>query len=113
MATCNLGHKLDLRKIALNCRNCEYNPKRFAAVVMRIRDPKSTALIFGSGKMVCTGAKSEEQSKNACKMYAKAVKKIGFDITFNDFKIQNVVASHDCGYPISLEGLSSEHNKFS
>ena len=81
---------------------------------MRIREPKTTALIFGSGKMVCTGAKSEEHSKNACKLYAKAIKKvISPSIVMNEFKIQNVVASHDCGYPISLEGLSHEHNKFS
>ena len=60
VSTANMSCKLDLRKIALNCRNAEYNPKRFAAVIMRIRDPKTTALIFTSGKMVCTGAKSEE-----------------------------------------------------
>jgi transcription initiation factor TFIID TATA-box-binding protein len=34
---------------------------------MRIRDPKTTALIFASGKMVCTGAKSEEHSKLAAR----------------------------------------------
>jgi transcription initiation factor TFIID TATA-box-binding protein len=39
--------------------------QRFVAVIMRIRDPKTTALIFASGKMVCPGAKSEEHSKIA------------------------------------------------
>ena len=84
MSTVNLGCKLDLKTIALRARNAEYNPKvpggerggeavcvhcivsvvgvacslqRFAAVIMRIRDPRTTALIFSSGKMVCTGAK--------------------------------------------------------
>ena len=32
-----MGVKLDLKKIALHARNAEYNPKRFAAVIMRIR----------------------------------------------------------------------------
>jgi transcription initiation factor TFIID TATA-box-binding protein len=54
--------KVDLRSIALQSRNAEYNPRRFAAVIIRIRDPKTTALIFSSGKMVITGAKSEEKS---------------------------------------------------
>ena len=67
MATVNLACALELKQIALNARNAEYNPKRFAAVIMRIREPKTTALIFSSGKMVCTGAKSEESSKNAAK----------------------------------------------
>jgi transcription initiation factor TFIID TATA-box-binding protein len=87
VSTANLGIKLDLRKIALNCRNAEYNPRRFAAVIMRIRDPKTTALIFSSGKMVCTGAKSEELSKDAAKKYSKAIKKVGFDVNMQDFKI--------------------------
>lgn len=53
---------LDLRTIAMKCRNAEFNPRRFAAVIIRIRDPKTTALIFKSGRMVITGAKSEEKS---------------------------------------------------
>nr|AED87005.1 tata box binding protein [Stylonychia lemnae] len=114
VSTANLGIKLDLRKIALNCRNAEYNPKRFAAVIMRIREPKTTALIFSSGKMVCTGAKSEEFSKDAAKKYSKAIKKVGFeDVNMQDFKIQNIVGSCDVRFPISLESLSQEHDKFS
>ena len=54
VATVNLSCKLDLKVIAMGARNAEYNPKRFAAVIMRIREPKTTALIFASGKMVRT-----------------------------------------------------------
>ncbi len=74
MSTANLSTKLQLRTIALHCRNAEYNPKRFAAVIIRIREPKTTALIFSSGKMVITGAKSEEMSQTAAKKYAKMIK---------------------------------------
>jgi len=52
VSTVNMDCKLDLKTIALHARNAEYNPKRFAAVIMRIREPKTTALIFASGKMV-------------------------------------------------------------
>jgi transcription initiation factor TFIID TATA-box-binding protein len=47
---------------------------------MRIREPKTTALIFRSGKVVCTGAKTEEISQTAGKMYAKAIKKLGYNV---------------------------------
>ncbi|CAF5059038.1 unnamed protein product, partial [Rotaria sp. Silwood1] len=57
VATANLGCELDLKRITSQARNAEYNPKRFAAVIMRIRNPRTTALIFESGKIVCTGAK--------------------------------------------------------
>lgn len=81
MSTVNLGCKLDLKKIALHARNAEYNPKRFAAVIMRIREPRTTALIFSSGKMVCTGAKSEEDSRLAARKYARIVQKLGFPVS--------------------------------
>ncbi|KAH1199481.1 TATA-box-binding protein [Glycine max] len=98
VSTVSLDCKLELKSIALQARNAEYNPKRFAAVIMRIREPKTTALIFASGKMVCTGAKSEQQSKLAAR---------------KDFKIQNIVGSCDVKFPIRLEGLAYSHGAFS
>ncbi|CAL9686689.1 unnamed protein product [Knipowitschia caucasica] len=113
VSTVNLGCPLDLKYIALQARNAEYNPKRFAAVIMRIREPRTTALIFSSGKMVCTGAKSEEQSRLAARKYARVVQKLGFPARFMDFKIQNMVASCDVCFPIRLEGLVLTHQQFS
>ncbi|NXP70974.1 TBPL2 protein, partial [Ramphastos sulfuratus] len=113
VSTVNLACKLDLKSIALHARNAEYNPKRFAAVIMRIREPRTTALIFSSGKMVCTGAKSEEQSRLAARKYARVVQKLGFPAKFLDFKIQNMVGSCDVRFPIRLEGLVLTHQQFS
>nr|AAL73974.1 TATA-binding protein [Sorghum bicolor] len=96
VSTVNLDCKLDLKAIALQARNAEYNPKRFAAVIMRIREPKTTALIFASGKM-----------------YARIIQKLGFPAKFKDFKIQNIVGSCDVKFPIRLEGLAYSHGAFS
>ncbi|KFO19408.1 TATA box-binding protein-like protein 2 [Fukomys damarensis] len=113
VSTVNLACKLDLKKIALHAKNAEYNPKRFAAVIMRIREPRTTSLIFSSGKMVCTGAKSEEQSRLAARKYARVVQKLGFPAKFLDFKIQNMVGSCDVRFSIRLEGLVLTHQQFS
>eukprot|EP00062_Callorhinchus_milii_P008737 gi/632951754/ref/XP_007891474.1/ PREDICTED: TATA-box-binding protein-like isoform X1 [Callorhinchus milii] len=113
VSTVNLACRLDLKRIALQARNAEYNPKRFAAVIMRIREPRTTALIFSSGKMVCTGAKSEEQSRLAARKYARVVQKLGFPAKFLEFKIQNMVGSCDVKFPIRLEGLVLTHQQFS
>ncbi|CAN6632289.1 TATA-box-binding protein [Trichomonascus vanleenenianus] len=113
VATVNLDCRLDLKTIALHARNAEYNPKRFAAVIMRIREPKTTALIFASGKMVVTGAKSEDDSKLASRKYARIIQKLGFNAKFTDFKIQNIVGSCDVKFPIRLEGLAFSHGTFS
>jgi len=80
---------------------------------MRIREPKTTALIFASGKMVVTGAKSEDDSKLASRKYARIIQKLGFNAKFTDFKIQNIVGSCDIKFPIRLEGLASKHHNFS
>jgi transcription initiation factor TFIID TATA-box-binding protein len=80
---------------------------------MRIRDPKTTALIFASGKMVVTGAKSEDNSRLASRKYARIVQKLGFDAKFSEFKIQNIVGSCDVKFPIRLEGLAYSHGQFS
>jgi len=113
VSTVNLGCKLDLKTIALQARNSEYNPKRFAAVIMRIRDPKTTALIFSSGKMVCTGAKSEDMSRVAARKYARIIQKLGYEAQFKEFKVQNIVGSVDVKFPIRLEGLAFAHGHFS
>lgn len=102
-----------MKRITQHARNAEYNPKRFAAVVMRIRDPKTTALIFGSGKIVVTGAKNEEQSHIASRKYARVIQRImGPSVEFKDFKVQNVVASIDVKIPIRLEGLVAAHMNY-
>jgi transcription initiation factor TFIID TATA-box-binding protein len=113
VATANLSTRLDLKVIALHARNAEYNPKRFAAVIMRIRDPKTTALVFASGKMVVTGAKSEDDARLAARKFARIIQKLGFKAIFTEFKIQNVVASCDIKFPIRLEGLAARHSQFS
>lgn len=113
VATVNLDCRLDLKTIALHARNAEYNPKRFAAVIMRIREPKTTALVFASGKVVVTGAKSEDDSRLASRKYARIIQKLGFEAKFQDFKIQNIVGSCDVKFPIRLEGLAYSHGMFS
>ena len=112
VSTANLKCILDLREIALKAKNAEYNPRRFAAVIMRIKEPKTTALIFSSGKMVCTGARTEDDSKQACRIYAKIILKLGFPVKFSEFKVQNIVASCDVKFPIRLEGLANTYLKF-
>ena len=112
VSTANLKCLLDLREIALQVKNAEYNPKRFAAVIMRIKEPKTTALIFSSGKMVCTGARTEEESRTASRTYAKIILKLGFPVKFSEFTVQNIVASCDLKFPIRLEGLASSYSNF-
>lgn len=116
VSTAYLNCPLNLREITLKANNAEYNPKRFSAVIMKIKEPKTTALIFSNGRIVCLGAKTEEDSKKACRKFAKIIKKLGYPVVFKKFKIQNIVGSCDVKFQISLTKLyfhiikKSSHN---
>ena len=87
-STANLGVKLDLKKIALKTRNTEFNPRRFGAVIMRLREPRATALIFASGKMVVTGVKSTHNATLSAKKFAYIIERVGFKTAdIIDFKV--------------------------
>ena len=108
----NMGVRLDLKEIALRCRNTEFNPTRFSACIMRLREPKSTALMFTTGKCVVTGSRSAHNSHLAARKFGYILSKVGFPVKSLDFKIQNIVAATDVGFPIRLEGLALSHAKF-
>jgi len=67
--------------INVRTRNSEYNPARFTGLIMRIQNPRATALIFRSGKLVCTGARSEQDSFLAAKKFARIIQKLGFPVS--------------------------------
>ncbi|KAK0726496.1 hypothetical protein B0T21DRAFT_35219 [Apiosordaria backusii] len=110
VATINLDCRIDLNHLSQRARNVEYRPRRFNAVIMRIRDPRTTALIFSTGKMVITGAKSEALARLAARKHAHAVQKCGYNPKFLNFKIQNIVASANTGFNIRLEGLANRYH---
>ena len=105
VSTANFDCQLNLREIALQAKNAEYNPRRFSAVIMKIKEPKTTALIFSNGRIVCLGAKTEEDSKKACKNFGKIIKSLGYPAIFKEFKIENIVGSLDIKFNISLNKL--------
>jgi len=110
VSTVKLQVSLDLVEIARKLKNTEYNPRRFKAVIVRERSPKATGLIFHTGSLVCTGAKSVEDSNTAAKMFAKAVQTaIGSAVKFQGFQVQNVVGSGNVRFPVRLEGLHMAH----
>ncbi|KAJ9578758.1 hypothetical protein L9F63_005016, partial [Diploptera punctata] len=113
VSTVNLCCDLDLMKINFRTRNSEYNPGRFSGIVMRIREPHTTALLFRSGKMVITGARNEADSKLAARKYARIIQKVGFPVKFVDFKVQNIVGTCDLRFPIRVENLNQMHGQFS
>jgi len=104
VATATLDQKLDLIAIMKVFRNVEYRPKKFPGLVFRLKRPKTATLIFTTGKMVCTGAKSEKLARSAIKKVVKELKGNGIIILGKPvIVIQNIVASANLHGKIDLE----------
>ena len=112
ISTVNLGNYLNLKNIALQLKNVEYNANKSSNLIIRTKNNKISATIFSNGKMICSGAKNEKESKSACLKFSKIVKKLGYKIELKDFKIQNIIASYDTKFEISLPKLYNEINNF-
>lgn len=103
----SLEHDIPLEKMAATLSNTEYNPEQFPGLVIRIREPKTSALIFSSGKVVCTGARSMEKVEESIKKIIKSLEKINVKIKIKPkINIQNIVASGSVGMDLNLNVLA-------
>ena len=104
VASASLDQKINLIDIMKVFRNVEYRPKQFPGLVFRLKRPKTATLIFGSGKMVCTGSKSEKQARSAVNKVVRELKNNGIVILGKPkIVIQNMVASANLHGKIDLE----------
>ncbi|MBS7251619.1 MAG: TATA-box-binding protein, partial [Candidatus Freyarchaeota archaeon] len=92
-------------KTARATLNVEYDPEQFPGLVYRLEKPKTATLIFSSGKMVCTGAKSEKEVHKAVNLILKDLRDVGIiDVNSEPIiQIQNIVASASLGTDLNLE----------
>src|SRR3989338_5496951 len=103
----SLGHDIPLEKMAATLSNTEYNPEQFPGLVIRIKEPKTSALIFSSGKIVCTGARTMHNVEESIKKIIKSLEKIKVKITVKPvIKIQNIVAAGSIGMDLNLNKLA-------
>ena len=104
VASASINQRVDLIEITKKFKHVEYHPEQFPGLVFRIESPKTATLIFSSGKMVCTGAKSEELAKKAVRKVVLKLRKGGIKIKKNAIVIiQNIVASGNLGGKVHLE----------
>ncbi len=104
VASASINQTVDLNLITKNFVDVEYHPDQFPGLVFRLKNPKTATLIFSSGKMVCTGAKSEDQSRKAVQEVVRRLRKGGIPIKNEaEIVIQNMVASANLGGKVHLE----------
>jgi len=102
-----LEHDIPLERMAATLPNTEYNPEQFPGLVLKIKDPNTSALIFSSGKVVCTGARTLEKVDESIKKIIKCLEKLNVHIKIEPVvTIQNIVASGTVGMDLNLNVLA-------
>ena len=103
----SLEHDIPLEKMAATLSNTEYNPEQFPGLVIRIKEPKTSALIFSSGKVVCTGARTLQKVEESIKQIIKSLEKIGIKIKVKPvINVQNIVAAGSVDMDLNLNVLA-------
>lgn len=106
VASVAFDQRISLKQIVQKFPQAEYSPHVFPGLVFRLKKPKTATLIFETGKMVCTGAKSEKEAIQAVNKVTKELRSHGITILSKPVvKIQNIVASAALGGEIDLESL--------
>jgi transcription initiation factor TFIID TATA-box-binding protein len=106
VASAALDQRISLTKIVEKFPFAEYSPRVFPGLVFRLKKPKTATLIFETGKMVCTGAKSEKEAIQAVNKVASELRKHDIPLANKPvIKIQNIVASAELNGEIDLENV--------
>ncbi|XP_012527300.1 TATA box-binding protein-like 1 [Monomorium pharaonis] len=101
---------LNLREIALNGSNVEYRREN-GMITMKLRRPYTTASIWSSGKITCTGATSEVQAKVAARRFARSLQKLGFKVRFHNYRVVNVLGTCCMPFAIKITSFSIHHKE--
>ena len=90
---------------------CLVMPKLFflQMVSMKLRNPSTTASIWSSGKITCTGSTSELQARQAARKIARILQKMGFRVRFSNFRVVNVLGTCSLPFGIKIAAFSRDH----
>lgn len=107
VASVDYSRSLNLSTILKEYSSTEYRPEQFPGLVYRLWKPKLAMLIFSSGKMVCTGAKSVKDVYKGVNKVTKDVitKCFGKQLKPPVINIQNIVASGNFYGDVILEEM--------
>ena len=103
----NLGIDIPLDKMVPDDGQSDYDTEESAGVVYRIKEPKATALIFSSGKIVCTGTKSIREAEEAIRSVVERIKELGVEVSSEpEMEIEKIVAAFRLKDSMNLEELA-------
>ncbi len=107
VASTSIGQELELESVAMDLEGADYDPEQFPGLVYRTQNPKSAALIFRSGKIVCTGANSTDAVHESLHIVFDKLRELQIQVEENpEIIVQNIVSSADLGRTLNLNAIA-------
>ena len=105
--------QLDLEDISKRGYNVELCKKNRNYIIMKLKQPATTAKIWPSGKILCMGAKSEKDSKITARRIARLLQNLGYNVVFSNFTIHNCHGSVLLPFHIKIVDFCKAHQEAS
>ncbi len=107
VASVDLKTDLDLARLSDELEGAEYNPDSFPALIVKIKSPKVSFLVFRNGKVNCTGAKSIQMARRGVSELIRRLESLGIQIkAAPEIVVTNVVATVDLGATLNLDEIA-------
>ena len=109
VASASLGKSFDLNDVVKALKGAEYDPDKFKGVIYKIskKDLRTSVLIFGSGKIVCTGATVKEDIEKTIKLLKELLTENKIEVNDDvNLQIQNIVGTTDLGHSLNLNSVA-------
>ncbi len=107
VASASIAEELNIEAISMLLDEAEYEPEQFPGLIYRLKEPKVATLIFRSGKVVCTGAKSIDSVRKAFELLTQRLKDAGISVVKSpEITVQNMVATWDMGHALDLTAIT-------
>ena len=108
VASTRFADSLDLSAVASILEGSQYDPERFPGLIHRMKEPKTALLLFGSGKVVCTGGKTLNDVRESVDIVADKLLKAGIPVERHpEITVQNIVATSDLGAKLNLNNIAT------
>jgi transcription initiation factor TFIID TATA-box-binding protein len=106
VVSASIHRELPLERLAAKLERADYNPETFPGLILKIDVPKASALLFSSGKIICTGTKSLSEARKAIDVIVEKLEAIQLKVKGEpDIEVQNMVASGDVGGRLNLNEI--------
>jgi len=104
VASALIGHSIDLENVHENLEGSEFDTNKFPALLYHQKNPRCLVILFGNGKLLCTGLGSIEDTKNTILKMINLLKSYGEKVVDTvNIEVESMIASVELGRELDID----------